>query len=136
MRLAEEYDAAGDRGEVAGHGGARNFKVGGDDLEAKPTLSDLGLRKQDVAEFRAIRDAERAEPGVVQRTIDRIVERGEEPTRAALKREIGAARSGGLSRARYGFGSRAHTAHRICRPLGRLENIGERGDDGFCHCVR
>ena len=34
MRLAEEYDAAQERGEVAGHGGGRNFKVADSNVES------------------------------------------------------------------------------------------------------
>lgn len=87
MRLAEEYDAAQERGEVGKRGDFGGVNSRGKDT---PTAADLGLAHKDIHEFRAIRDAERAEPGVVQRTIDKIVERGEEPTRAALKREIAA----------------------------------------------
>lgn len=83
MRLAAEYDLAQERKEVAKPGNNQHGEV-------LPTGKDLGISPKDMHEFRAIRDAERAEPGVVQKTIDRIVERGEEPTRAALKREIGA----------------------------------------------
>lgn len=100
------------------------------DLKPSDSVKKLSEQGGNSVDYLAAR-IKRDRPDIAE-----AVERGEEPTRAALKREIGAARSGGLSRARYGFGSRAHTAHRICRPLGRLENIGERGDDGFCHCVR
>ena len=34
MRLLDEYDAAQDRGEVAGYGGARNFNVPDENVEA------------------------------------------------------------------------------------------------------
>ena len=86
MRLAEEYDDAVDRGEVAGHGGGRNFKIAGDNVE--PTAADLGLRRDEIHEARKIRDAERESPGIIHRTIEGMVERGEEPTRAALRKEI------------------------------------------------
>lgn len=85
MRLAEEYDAAQERGEVA----KRGWESGVDKANIT-TAADLGIRRDEIHEYRAIRDAERAEPGVVQRSIDKIVERGDEPTRAALKRELGA----------------------------------------------
>jgi hypothetical protein len=55
-RLADEYDAAEDRGDIAGHGGARNFKVAKPDLE-KPTLKQIGLTRQQVHEALALRDA-------------------------------------------------------------------------------
>jgi len=87
MRLAEEYDAAQERGEVAGHGGGRNFKVADTNVETA-TASDLGLRRDEIHEARRFRDAEQADPGIVERTVNGMVERGEEPTRAALRREV------------------------------------------------
>lgn len=56
-------------------------------LEA-PSVSDIGLTHKEVHEARQIRDAEKADPGVTRRTLDEIVERGEEPTKAKLTREI------------------------------------------------
>lgn len=86
MRLAEEYDAAQDRGEVVGaHNGAQN-RVAGDNAIA--TASDLGLRRDEIHAARRLRDAEAADPGIVQRTINDMVEQGEEPTSAALRRKI------------------------------------------------
>lgn len=82
MRLAEEYDDAQDRGEVAGHG---RSKVEADNVT---TAADLGLRRDEIYEARKFRDAERESPGVIQRAIEGMVERGEEPTRAALRKEI------------------------------------------------
>lgn len=98
-RLADEYDAAQARGEVAGHGGGRNFKVKDHNLETDPgsqnpigdssaiaTLADLGLRRDQIHDARLIRDAEVAEPGIVRRTLDERLDRGEEPTRSAVRR--------------------------------------------------
>lgn len=51
-RLADEYDAAQERGEVAGHGGDRKIKVPDANLEK------VGLSKREVHEARQIRDAE------------------------------------------------------------------------------
>lgn len=56
-RLADEYDAAQERGEVSGHGGDRKIKVPDANLE------NIGLTKRDVHEAREIRDAEEADPG-------------------------------------------------------------------------
>lgn len=86
MRLAEEYDDAMDRGEVA-KSGQRNDLVAGNN-EVKPTAADLGIRRDEIHEARKFRDAERADPGVIRRTIEGMVDRGEEPTRAALRKEI------------------------------------------------
>lgn len=83
MRLAEEYDAAQDRGEVAGKDRSCVGKH-----NAPATASDIGLRRDEIHEARKLRDAERDEPGLVQRAIDNMVERGEEPTRAALRKEV------------------------------------------------
>ncbi|MGI3168425.1 hypothetical protein ACRARG_04685 [Pseudooceanicola sp. C21-150M6] len=91
MRLAEEYDAAQERGEVAGHGatsGGRGNQHGKVEDHNVSTAADLGLRRDEIYEARQFRDAEREEPGTIQRAIDNMVERGEEPTRAALRREV------------------------------------------------
>jgi len=82
MRLAEEYDAAQDRGEVAGHG---RSKVEADNVT---TTADLGIRRDEIHEARQLRDAETAEPGLINRALNAMLDRGEEPTRAALKREV------------------------------------------------
>jgi hypothetical protein len=58
IRLAEEYDAAQARGEVAGHGGARNFKIPDGNLET--CTADLGMRSKEIHEARRLRDAARA----------------------------------------------------------------------------
>lgn len=99
MRLAEEYDAAQERGEVAARGQQDRYRdnVGGDNFIA--TAADLGLRRDEIHEARRLRDAEAADPGVIERTVKGIVERGEEPTRAAL-RQAGK----GLPRRRAGDG--------------------------------
>jgi hypothetical protein len=81
MRLAEEYDAAQDRGEVATTGSNQHGEV-------LPSGKDLGLSYKDVHEARQFRDAERADPGIIDRTISGMIERGEEPTKAALRREV------------------------------------------------
>lgn len=84
MRLAEEYDAAQDRGEVKRNGGDRTSVSDRNTASA----SDLGIARKDIHEARQFRDAEKAEPGLISRTLDAMIERGEEPTRAALKREV------------------------------------------------
>ena len=85
-RLADEYDAAQERGEIARHGGGRKFKVGDPNVEV--TAADLGLRRDEIHEARVIRDAEAAEPGIVRRSLDEKLARGEEPTRAALRKMV------------------------------------------------
>lgn len=85
-RLADEYDAAQARGEVAGHGGARNFKVPNQNVE--PDAADLGLTRKAIHEARQVRDAEAADPGIVRRVVDAAVEERREPTRAEVRRAV------------------------------------------------
>ena len=67
MRLAEEYDAAQDRGEVSKGGGRPDCVA---DYNAVPvTAADLGIRRDEIHEARQFRDAERADPGIIDRAI-------------------------------------------------------------------
>lgn len=59
-RLADEYDAAQDRGEVAS-GRPKSLPEG----NTSATQSDIGLSAKVVHEARQFRDAEVAEPGIV-----------------------------------------------------------------------
>ena len=79
-RLADEYDAAQARGEVAGHGRSKIEPAN------VTTASDLGLRRDQIHDARLIRDAEAADPGFVRRTLDEKLQRREEPTRSAVRR--------------------------------------------------
>lgn len=82
-RLADEYDAAQARGEVASDG---RPKTVADDNGIPATSANLGLRRDQIHDARLIRDAEAAEPGLVRRTLDERLARGEEPTRSAVRR--------------------------------------------------
>lgn len=75
MRLAEEYDAAQERGEIATRGGERSGKEHSVPL---PTAADIGLSRKDIHEARQIRDAEAADPGVTERTLNTIIEIGKD----------------------------------------------------------
>ena len=86
MRLADEYDAAQERGEVAKHGGGRNFNVPNENVET--TAADLGLSRKEIHEARQIRDAEAADPGVVERTVEGLLSEGIEPTKAAVREAV------------------------------------------------
>jgi hypothetical protein len=84
-RLADEYDAAQERGEVAGpsdrHSNSR--------AEAnKATATEIGLTHKEIHDARIIRDADAADPGIVRRVLDDKLERGEEPTRAAVREAV------------------------------------------------
>lgn len=60
-----------------------------DENDVRPaTAADIGLSRKDIHEARLVRDAEKVEPGIVQRALDDQLDRGEEPTRAALRRMV------------------------------------------------
>lgn len=82
-RLADEYDAAQERGEVRTQ--ADNQAISS---EEKAGFRDLGLSGKDVHDARQIRDAEEAQPGIVRETLETALEAGEEPTRAVLRRAV------------------------------------------------
>jgi len=82
-RLADEYDAAQERGEVATRADQNLLPA-----EKKVSVSDLGLTHKDIHEARQIRDAETAEPGVIRRAIDERLDAGREPTKAALREVV------------------------------------------------
>ena len=86
-RLADEYDAAQARGEVA----TRQNNPGSvghvsDENMPPATADNLGLSRKAIHEARQLRDAEVADPGLVRRTLDAQLERGEERTRFAVRR--------------------------------------------------
>ena len=66
-RLADEYDAAQERGEVASRGGERS---GLEHSVPAPSAADIGLSRKDIHEARIVRDAEKASPGIVRRALD------------------------------------------------------------------
>jgi hypothetical protein len=80
-RLADEYDAAQERGEVIG-------KLRSQAELSKPSAADIGLSRKDIHEARIIRDAEKVDPGVVRRTIDAAIAAGEEPSKAKVRRAV------------------------------------------------
>jgi hypothetical protein len=85
IRLADEYDAAQERGDVQGHGGQGKRDIPDENI---PSVTDIGLTPKQVYEAREFRDAEREDPGVVRRTVDAKVAAGEEPTKAAVREVI------------------------------------------------
>jgi hypothetical protein len=86
-RLADEYDAAQARGEIATHSfGNPQIVPVRNDLPL--TAAEVGLSGKIVHEARRVRDAERENPGVVRKTLDEQLRRGEAPTRADVKRAI------------------------------------------------
>lgn len=68
-RLADEYDAAQERGEVAGPAGGGE-RSGRERSPLPATVTDLGLTRKQVHEARQTWNAEAVAPGVVRRTFD------------------------------------------------------------------
>jgi hypothetical protein len=83
-RLADEYDAAQERGEMAKAGKPVIVPDGNN----KATTAEAGIVRKEIHEGRKLRDAEKASPGKTERVLKEMVARGEEPTRAKLKREM------------------------------------------------
>ena len=81
-RLADEYDAAQERGEVRSRGGDQSSHTG------KFAIEDIGLTDKAMHEARQFQRAEVREPGIAERAVAAMLARGEEPTRAELKRAI------------------------------------------------
>jgi hypothetical protein len=83
-RLADEYDAAQERGEAKKAGKPkRNIIPNENNIAA---VDDIGLTSKQVHEARIVRDAEKQNPGVVRKTVEEKLQTGEEPTRADVKR--------------------------------------------------
>lgn len=85
MRLADEYDAAQERGEVKSHGGSR---VNVPDRNVAPSAAEVGLSRKEIHEGRKLRDAEKVNPGKAERVLKEVADRGEEPTKAKLRKEV------------------------------------------------
>lgn len=98
-RLADEYDAAQERGEVKSPGN-KSGKSNVPDQNNTPTVTDIGLTRKQIHEARQVRDAEKAKPGAIRHALDQQLEAGKEPTRADVKRAIGNKQSKGKRSAR------------------------------------
>lgn len=86
VRLADEYDAAQDRGEVAKLGTNQRSDEGVTNGNTLPTAADIGLTRKEIHDARTLRDAEIADPGVIERAVTESVSAGKEPTKAVIKR--------------------------------------------------
>lgn len=101
--MADEYDAAQDRGEIVGPKGggdstvpvrnaATAAEIGLSRKGGRPktvpdengfTAKEAGLDRKEIHDARQIRDVIAANPAAVRDALDDILERGDEPTRAA-----------------------------------------------------
>lgn len=94
-RLADEYDAAQERGEIAT--GSVRADIVPKQNDVRPATSDeVGISRKVIHEARTIRDAEVAEPGIVRRVLDEKLAQREEPTKAALREAVTEAAMRGL----------------------------------------
>jgi hypothetical protein len=85
-RLADEYDAAQDRGEVAS--GRDGPGAGVSNGNAKATVAKIGITRKEIHDARLVRDAEVADPGIVRRTVEEDLAARKEPTKAKVRRVV------------------------------------------------
>jgi hypothetical protein len=74
-RLAEEYEAAQEKGEIQKRGN-KSGKSNIPDQNITPTVTDIGFTSKQIHEGRMIRDAEKIEPGIVRRTLQAAIAAG------------------------------------------------------------
>lgn len=82
-KLADEYDAAQERGEVASLG----WKSGVNKADTT-SAKDLGLNREEIRQARQVRDAVKAKPQLLEKTTDQLIEQGLEPTKARLREAV------------------------------------------------
>ncbi len=90
-RLADEYDAAQERGEIRTKAD-QNLLPG----QKKVGVTELGMTHKQIHGARQIRNAEKVEPGGVEKIIQDAADRGEVVTRADIQRSVIAAAEQGL----------------------------------------
>src|SRR5258706_6345672 len=73
-RLADEYDAAQERGEVAKLGTNQSASGVPNGNTRPAAAADIGLPRKDIHEARMIRDAETASPGIVKATVSAAID--------------------------------------------------------------
>jgi hypothetical protein len=84
-RLADEYDAAQQRGDVA-RLGTNQSDLGIPEQKTRPaTAEEIGLTHKQVHEARLVRDAEAADPGIVRRTVEEDLAARKAPTKAKVR---------------------------------------------------
>lgn len=86
-RLADEYDAAQERGEIQKPGGDRKTIVPEQNNDAAK-VEESGLTRKQVHDARRVRNAEIVSPGVVEATVEKALADGKEPTRAMVNAAV------------------------------------------------
>ncbi len=87
-RLADEDDAAQERGEIAKSGQQDRVRDRVPNGSTIQTTAEVGLTRKQVFEMRAVRDAEKERPGVVRKAVEDRLEAGRGPTLADVNRAI------------------------------------------------
>jgi hypothetical protein len=85
-RLADEYDLAQEKGEVATAGQPKKSIIRGLDNTLSPV--DLGISPQRMHEARKVRDVLRKDPTAIEDKVNALVEQGLEPTKAAIREQL------------------------------------------------
>ena len=85
-RLADEYDLAQEKGEVATAGQPKKSIVQSSDNTLK--TDDLGISRQRMQEMRKVRDVLREDPTAIEDKVNALVEQGLEPTKAAIREQL------------------------------------------------
>lgn len=92
IRIADEWDAAEQRGEIS-RGGRPPRDAGEGEKPVSDgngfTARDTGLTRKEISEARKLRDAEQRQPGIAERAIAARLEQGLAPTKANLRATIG-----------------------------------------------
>jgi hypothetical protein len=83
-RLADEYDAAQQRGDVQPGGRPKTIP----NENSIPSVKDVGLSSKQVHEARVVRNAERKKPGIVRETVEAKLKEGKTPTRADVRKAV------------------------------------------------
>jgi hypothetical protein len=127
-RLADEYDAAQGRGEVAS--GRDGPGAGVSNGNAKATVAEIGITRKEIHDARLVRDAEVADPGIVRRTVEEDLAARKEPTKAKVRRVVKSVAERGKSKPKTKIAckkSPAPVSHETQheRDLGVLKNLWE-----------
>ena len=85
VRLADEYDLAQSQGDMpkAGRPSTKNLPE-----ENNFSSSDVGTSHKEIHEARQLRDAEERNPGLIETSIEEVLQAGREPTKAVVRQAV------------------------------------------------